>query len=246
MLQKELIIKVLNKVVYIILLCVGIYFIYEGDIVQKFRLKRTNFAVSLGEQLSELPTIVAFLHQQPRTKLKLGIDFNISYHMLMENDWIGKQLSLGSNIINEETNLEIDFEIVTPQKIDGRLIDMFKITHIGGRFEHEAVHGLSFTFKNSTLYNYDKTSVTFRLGTENSSIPADPRLMELDGELLEFGIELGKGKQIIVEPHRYHFLEEIEECRKLPYNKMLFSEMSKLPPPHNLQLLRSDKWSTRN
>ena len=69
--------------------------------------------------------------------------------------------------------------------------------------------------------------MTFRLGTENSSIHADPRRMELDGELLEFGIGLGKGKQIIVEPHRYHFLEEIEECRKLPYNEMLFSELSK-------------------
>ena len=221
MLQKELIIKALNKVVYIILLCVGIYFIYEGDIVQKFRLKRTNFAVALGERLAELPTILTFVHQQSKNKLKLGIDFNISYHILSV-PMIEKPLKLGSNIIDEEKNLEIDFETLT---LGGT--DMFKITHTGGQFKLEAIYGLSFSFKNSTV-DHDKTSVTFRLGTENSSVNADSQRVELDGELLEFGIELGRGRQVIVEPHRYHFLEELEECRHQSYNQLLFTKLSKI------------------
>ena len=107
MLSKEFIIEAVNKVVYSTLLFVGIYFIYEGDIVQKFRLKRTNFAESFGERMSELPTIVVFLSPKPRTNLKLGFNFNISYHIIRRS-FIGKQLKEGANIIDKEKKLEVD------------------------------------------------------------------------------------------------------------------------------------------
>ena len=50
----------LESIVYFLLLGMGIYFIYDGGLVQKFQLGRTNFAL-YEEPVSELPTIVTFM-----------------------------------------------------------------------------------------------------------------------------------------------------------------------------------------
>ena len=46
--------------VYAILLFLGVYFIYAGQIIQKFQQKRTNFA-EYGEEITEFPTILTSL-----------------------------------------------------------------------------------------------------------------------------------------------------------------------------------------
>ena len=58
MLSKEFILKVTNIAVYLILLCVGLYLVYQGDVVAKFTERTTNFAETLSWQISELPMIV--------------------------------------------------------------------------------------------------------------------------------------------------------------------------------------------
>ena len=48
--------SIAQHLVYFALLFLGVYFIYAGEIVQKFSNKRTTFA-EYGEPVSELPTI---------------------------------------------------------------------------------------------------------------------------------------------------------------------------------------------
>ena len=52
--------KIVKYAVYIALLILGVYFIYAGDILQKFSNKKTTFA-EYGEPVTELPTILAFI-----------------------------------------------------------------------------------------------------------------------------------------------------------------------------------------
>ena len=61
--------------VYLGLLIIGIYFIHEAEVLQRYQLRRTNYA-EYEEPISELPTIVAYFEPD---YLKYGKDFNISY-----------------------------------------------------------------------------------------------------------------------------------------------------------------------
>ena len=72
---------IVHYVVYLALLCMGIYFIHAGDIIQKFKQHRTNFA-EYGEEISELPSIVAFTeYSQPDKTLEYGKDFNLKFRL---------------------------------------------------------------------------------------------------------------------------------------------------------------------
>ena len=50
-------ISLLNTLVYWLLLCLGILELYRGEVVAKFRFKRTNFAEHEVE-VAELPRVI--------------------------------------------------------------------------------------------------------------------------------------------------------------------------------------------
>ena len=70
--------QITDSFLYCFLFGLGCYFIYQGQVVQKFILGRTNFA-EYDEELTEFPTLVTFIDDGGRNSLKIGIDFNISY-----------------------------------------------------------------------------------------------------------------------------------------------------------------------
>ena len=51
---------VIDSLVYLAMLGLGFFFIYKGDVLQRFQLKRTNFAV-FEEPITELPTIKTYI-----------------------------------------------------------------------------------------------------------------------------------------------------------------------------------------
>ena len=67
----------LERLFYSILLGVGCYLIYEGDVVQKYLRRRTNFAVH-EEDMTELPTIVTYIYPYSND-FKIGRDFEIQF-----------------------------------------------------------------------------------------------------------------------------------------------------------------------
>ena len=128
MLSKVCLLNALDRLVYFTLVFVGIFFIYQGEVVPKFSWKRTNFAERLGGTISELPTIVTYLY--PFEKLKLGEDFNISFSILKDEYyklWNTRSVILfeGNNTIDEETQFSVDFE-----RLDTHAGSVFRISHV--------------------------------------------------------------------------------------------------------------------
>ena len=94
------------------MIALGCYFIYQGEVVQKYKSKMTNFALS-EENIAELPTIKTWI--SPLTsQFKLGKDFNITYKSGTEaSEMKPVNLSLGNNSIDGD--LTVNF-----QRLQGR------------------------------------------------------------------------------------------------------------------------------
>ena len=106
-------IQIVGHFMYMAFLCLGIYFIYEGNVVQRFQMKRTNFAES-NERLNELPTILAeieYIYPYPDNLMIYGTDVNISYQAVGLEEKMEKQinLTLGKNTLSN-SELIINFE----------------------------------------------------------------------------------------------------------------------------------------
>ena len=87
----------------------GVYFIYYGDVWERYRLKRTNFA-EYTEQITELPTFVTWIQYrqniQTSEHLKFGEDISIVY---WQYPWLQQTvLKEGNNLLPSlELNLEM-------------------------------------------------------------------------------------------------------------------------------------------
>ena len=71
----------LDYIVYTTMLGIGFYFIHEGNVIQRYLQRRTNFAV-YEEPISELPTIVTYVTESGSSKiseLKLQKDFDLQF-----------------------------------------------------------------------------------------------------------------------------------------------------------------------
>ena len=78
-LRSQSIIRLINTLVYCTLFAVGCYFIYQGQVIQRFTLGRTNFA-EFEEELEEFPTILFFIDDGDKNRTyKYGTDFMIFY-----------------------------------------------------------------------------------------------------------------------------------------------------------------------
>ena len=66
-------------VIYLLFFSLGVYFIYQGDVLARFAQQKTNYAIR-KEAIRELPTITTFI--TPPAGLKLGTDFNLTFQAL--------------------------------------------------------------------------------------------------------------------------------------------------------------------
>ena len=128
---------IVHYVVYLALLCLGIYFINASNIIQKFKQHRTNFA-EYGEEISELPSIVAFTeYSRPDNALEYGKDFNLTYQSIesWENELVGTNLTKGFNFLDNGLKIEV-LDLLAPLVNNNRTsvfsyYHNFKITPYG-------------------------------------------------------------------------------------------------------------------
>ena len=171
MVQASNLFWILQKVIYFGLLSLGCYFIYQGQVVQRFVIQRTDFS-EYSETVSELPTLVTY--PMLYNTWMIGQDFNISYGIRGSSS--AKNLSIGINDISE--SLRIDVEHLYN-------VSVFKITPLNFSNDLLPDYVLSYTVDEYLMNDYN-TTIEFgvRLSTENNSQPANGIFRDGDGDEL--------------------------------------------------------------
>ena len=70
--------QVFDNMAYVILSIVGCYFIYKGEVLQRFGARKTFFA-EYNEPVTDLPSLLTYIDGPIRQDLEYGKDFNLSY-----------------------------------------------------------------------------------------------------------------------------------------------------------------------
>ena len=209
-------IYILDKLVYIVFLILSIYLIYKANVIQRFRLARTNFA-EYDETVTELPTLITYIDNfEERSRLKYGVDFNLSFGEL--ESLKPTNLTFGENWMTG-SSLKVDFEEIN----NGGL---FKITPEHFSQGMPLSYSLTYIFQN---YILDKaTEVSLLLSSENNSIILDPsRIKYHDGDVKKSQLKLGYIRDVSISPRKYIFLKGQRACRDKPYNELLLRNISK-------------------
>ena len=143
---------IIDVLVYVTMLGLGIYFIYQGDVIQRFHLMRTNFMV-YEEPIYEHPTIITWLdytYMSPSIKnITFGKDFKIYFTTGREN--VKQELIFGHNKILNSTlvlNLQQSFEGLSTKKL---FPNHFKITPMNYKPEMPIDFRLTYMFQNPNV-----------------------------------------------------------------------------------------------
>ena len=198
MLPRITFLYVVEKLVYHILLGVGIFFIYQGDVITRYWLKRTNFA-EFSEPLTELPTIVAYPNP-PESTLSLEKDFDISLEMFKAKKSQSYQLHKGRNVVGDGQiifNLEKLYDAHT-----------VRITPIGANINFKLTYGLTFKFKHSNYSKDQLVDVGLRFSTENNSITwAVKGEKDFDGDGDNYNVKLGQQLLVTFQQEKIKFAD---------------------------------------
>ena len=219
MLKSNYISSALNKVVYFTLLGVGVYFMYQGQVIQRYLARKFDFS-EYTEPVSELPTLCTFT--VPYQTMKFGQDFNISFGAV--GSPLHKNLSIGINRIPDpysDNSLLVDFEQLYGMNI-------FKITplNVSPPLTNILDYNLSYIFENSTILEKKIKEVGIYLSTENNSIAATGQFR--DGVTEELHFKIGLAVHINeISPEKIVLDPALQDCRPKPYIEMLFDKISK-------------------
>ena len=209
---------VLNWTIYFFFFGVGIYFIIQGEVLSKYFLKRKAFTHQ-EETIFEHPTIVTYLEPSEVTsKIEYGKDYNISfiiYHKQSLN------LTRGTNLlkINGNYSSTIDFEEILNKNV-------FLVKPSNDLLKSEVkIDGIQFIFP-----KYLKEARSIRIGsklnTMNNSIRLEYANLDYDGEPTTFSDKLGMTYVVSTKTEKFVYILEEENCRKEPFNNILFSKIS--------------------
>ena len=202
---------VLQKVVYLALLSLGCYFIYQGQVVQRFIIQRTDFS-EYSETVSELPTLLTF--PLLYNTLKFGKDFNISYGI--RGSSLTRNLSIGINDISDCLQVYVD-QIYNSS--------VFKITPLNFSSDKPLDYELAYTVDKSLLHNHTTIEFGIRLSTENNSHPINNIFRDGDGD--ELSSKVGRLMQINqIKPEKIIYNQQIQKCRSIPYTEIIFRKIA--------------------
>ena len=211
MVQASNLFWILQKVIYFGLLSLGCYFIYQGQVVQRFIIQRTDFS-EYSETVSELPTLLTF--PLLYNTLKFGKDFNISYGI--RGSSLTRNLSIGINDISDCLQVYVD-QIYNSS--------VFKITPLNFSSDKPLDYELAYTVDKSLLHNHTTIEFGIRLSTENNSHPINNIFRDGDGD--ELSSKVGRLMQINqIKPEKIIYNQQIQKCRSIPYTEIIFRKIA--------------------
>ena len=212
-------------------MALGWYFIYEGNVLERFHQKKTNFAEH-AEPVRELPTAVTWIeYSTPITedsKLKLGRDFSIT--LWAQGSYELTELVHGENDVKQaSTGGHVTIQFQEEENLSGAWgsSQTFRI-YPQGVFANGVprTYFLAYSFKNQTTPN--KTSISrigLALTTKNNSYCGFGDV-SFDGEITDVFTNLGESKWLSVQPKKVMFNRQSDICREKPYHETLLKEIS--------------------
>ena len=118
--------KAIDGLIFLLLTGLGFYFIYKGDVLNRFQLKRTNFA-EYTEDISEIPTVTTWISYASKGPfLKYWRDFKIRYYNWDNNT--STILALGENNI-QGSKLSVYLEEFKAHEGTSKLMGVSYNTH---------------------------------------------------------------------------------------------------------------------
>ena len=211
-LKKEHVILLLDKSIYIALLVLGIYFIHEGEVFQRYQIGRTDY-YQYNEAMCEFPTIITKVFLAP-TNGSMGIDFNLLLSKgpksaLLLNGSPHTILTNGKNHI-KGTELEVDLQVQSYDDSLGSVIynkiSPLNFNTLGGWW--------SIIYSVTNASQWSESKVMIALSTENNSLSCQGRK---DGEVHHVFTKFGERKVVRVEPQKFLYLNDKTPCREKPF-----------------------------
>ena len=200
--------EIIEKAVSLVLMFLGFFFIYKGDVINRFHLKRTNFA-EYSEFIMEIPTVTTWIEYRSdySQNLQYWNDFTIElYHW--QNDSSTTSLELGENKVFG-SSLHVFFENFT----DGT----YRISPVNYAPGMPHDFSLSYSFQSNTS-NVSRIAVA--LSTRNNSYCGYGTEFH-DGEVKEVFGSLSQRKYIVINPEKYIFNQEDKKCRGEPFHEII-------------------------
>ena len=209
----------LESIVYFFMLGIGIYFIYDGGLVQQYQLGRTSFAL-YEEPISVLPTMVTFIKPWNES-FTFEKDFNISiyfkksqYETNQSTPW--SRLTYGQNMIDTNVTLHMHhfYDGLSAQEYRPNFFKIRAIQFPAGKSPNFV---LKYTFGNST--NQTGLQIALSLRSENSSGTCNAIFH--DGKVDKIYLNPGTYTDMVIRAEKHIHLSDISNCRRQPYMAIL-------------------------
>ena len=226
-LRVKLAFLVLNNVVYYAMLVLGFYFIYKGDVVQRFMLKRANFA-AYEAPITELPTIITWIYPYKKN-INFGEDFKLYFSSRFGSEK-ESEVTLGENL--QRVN-DIEFGFHFSKYYQGfsalkRYPNLYKITprveiipSTPLEWMDDTALNLRFVYTNASKMSGVQFGLL--LSTENNT--ASCKGKHFDGDVEFVNAEPNTSNRLTVFAKKYIYLTDTRKCRHRPYSEMLIEHM---------------------
>ena len=214
--KRVIAIKIISKVFYFTLLCLGLFLILNGQVLDRFLQKQTAFR-EYEEKVTELPSVFTFTIPMTNQWKRLGEEFNISYGNLLSKPSQRTNLTMGDNLIDSVLMVHVEqtlsdgfvFLKITPQNVSHPMFPGYELTY---------------NFASSTTKT--NTKVVFSLRPENNTVRVNNR-KNMDGDEDNISLKIGKMVSYKVKVEKYLFIPSRDPCRDKPYNELILNEVSK-------------------
>ena len=181
----------IDKFSYVALAILGFYFIYQGQVIQRFSEEKTIFA-EYDEALEEFPTMTTHIMGKLSPMPEYGSGFNISMGVADQAEPM-RDLTFGENIL-PGSRLKVYFERY------GEHAREFRITPLNFDPDMPVVYRLKYKFGKLAV-----SKVSLRLSTDISDLARwDGRSFSYEDE--EHQCQIGEGRLLIISATKYKYL----------------------------------------
>ena len=198
--------------VYFCTLGIGVYFIYKGEVVQRFQRRRTNFA-HYEEQVSELPIHTISVWTKNKT-FKFGEDYHLQFRQGAQGSFhTAINLTYGDNRIPENNlRLTIDSELENQRSLKISFANLSSKMPLDYQFIFKHVNSNSVT-------QHSKPLVKAYVKTKNGSMRCNGKYNDGDSSAAIFPwgtlttFRLFTEKKILI--------QDSNNCRLEPYTEQI-------------------------